>query len=118
MIMESFATSLTTNPGTKTRVLMVDDEPYVLSVLHSLLSEHYQCQTASSAEEALDFLSREPYDLILSDILMPGMSGLELLDHILKRVEDAVVIMVSGNLQIQSAIEAMRHGAFDYVTKP
>ncbi len=100
------------------RILIIDDEPNVLSVLHSLLSARHDCRTASCADEALEHFRAEKFDLILSDIMMPGMSGLELLE-ILKRSEDCpVVIFISGNLNIQSAIDAMRRGAYDYVTKP
>ncbi|HXG95287.1 MAG TPA: HD domain-containing phosphohydrolase [Blastocatellia bacterium] len=100
------------------RLLIIDDEPYVLSVLVSILSKNYECKTASSALEALEYLRVEEYDLVLSDIMMPGMSGLELLEEISRRCPNTVVILISGNLNIQSAIEAMRRGAFDYVTKP
>jgi response regulator RpfG family c-di-GMP phosphodiesterase len=100
------------------KILLLDDEPNILSVLSSLLSEKYQCTLAANAAEALDYLRSERFDLVLSDILMPRMSGLELLD-IIKRAEDSpVVILISGNLNIQSAIEAMRRGAYDYITKP
>ncbi|HWP43941.1 MAG TPA: response regulator, partial [Blastocatellia bacterium] len=100
------------------RILIIDDEPNVLSVLYSLLSEQYECTTASSAVEALEYMKENRYDLVLSDIMMPGMSGLELLEEINRTSSDVVVILISGNLNIQSAIEAMRRGAFDYVTKP
>jgi cyclic di-GMP phosphodiesterase len=100
------------------RILIIDDEPNVLSVLYSLLSEQYECKTASSADEALEYLKQGYYDLVLSDIMMPGMSGLELLEEITLLRRDIVVVLISGNLNIQSAIEAMRRGAFDYVTKP
>jgi cyclic di-GMP phosphodiesterase len=100
------------------RILIIDDEPHVLSVLYSLLSEQYECKTATSATEALEYLREESYDLVLSDIMMPGMSGLELLEEITHLRRDVVVVLISGNLNIQSAIEAMRRGAFDYVTKP
>jgi putative nucleotidyltransferase with HDIG domain len=100
------------------KVLIVDDDPYVLSVLYSLLSSEHECRTASSAIEALEYLREEEFDLVLSDIMMPGMSGLELLEHISSLNCDTVVVLISANLQIQSAIEAMRRGAFDYVTKP
>jgi putative nucleotidyltransferase with HDIG domain len=100
------------------RILIIDDEPKVLSVLHALLSNEHDCMSASSAYEALEYLKEKPFDLVLSDIMMPGMSGLELLEHIHRNCRDTVVIMISGNLNIQSAIEAMRRGAFDYVTKP
>ena len=100
------------------RILIIDDEPNVLSVLYALLEDKYECKTAQSALEALEYLKEESYDLVLSDIMMPGMSGLELLAEINQLCRDTVVILISGNLNIQSAIEAMRRGAFDYVTKP
>ena len=100
------------------KILIIDDEPYVLSVLYSLLSPSHECKTASSAIEALEYLKEESYDLVLSDIMMPGMTGLELLAEITRLSRETVVILISGNLNIQSAIEAMRRGAFDYVTKP
>ena len=100
------------------RILIIDDEPNVLSVLDSLLSPSHECKTAGSAIEALEYLKEESYDLVLSDIMMPGMTGLELLAEITRLSRETVVIMISGNLNIQSAIEAMRRGAFDYVTKP
>jgi len=100
------------------RILIIDDEEYILSVLYSLLSERHECKMATSATEALEYLKEESYDLVLSDIMMPGMSGLELLQEITRRACDTVVILISGNLNIQNAIEAMRRGAFDYVTKP
>ncbi|MBI3653344.1 MAG: response regulator [Acidobacteria bacterium] len=100
------------------KILIIDDEPNVLSVLYSLLSDRHDCKTASCATEALELFREDKFDLILSDILMPGMSGLELLE-VIKQSEDCpVVIFISGNLNIQSAIDAMRRGAFDYVTKP
>ena len=113
--------SVTTPPQTSAgtaKILIIDDEPNILSVLHSLLTDHYECKTATSAAEALEYLREEHYDLVLSDIMMPGMSGLELLEEISRFSRDTVVVLISGNLNIQSAIEAMRRGAFDYVTKP
>lgn len=100
------------------KVLIIDDEPNVLSVLDALLASQYECQTATNAIEALEYLKKETYDLVLSDIVMPGMSGLELLEEINRLSRETIVILISGNLNIQSAIEAMRRGAYDYVTKP
>ncbi len=100
------------------KILIIDDEPNVLSVLNSLLSSAHDCRTATSAIEAIEYLKEEPYDLVLSDIVMPGMSGLELLAEITRLSRETVVILISGNLNIQNAIEALRRGAFDYVTKP
>src|SRR5215813_2902288 len=86
-------------------ILIIDDEPKVLSVLQSLLSNEHNCRSASSAYEAIECLKEQSFDLVLSDIMMPGMSGLELLEHIHRSCRDTVVIMISGNLNIQSAIE-------------
>jgi cyclic di-GMP phosphodiesterase len=105
-------------PVCPARILIIDDEPSVLSVLQGLLSTQHDCTTASGAAEALEYLQESQFDLVLSDIMMPGMSGLELLQEINKHCRDTVVVLISGNLNIQSAIEAMRRGAFDYVTKP
>jgi putative nucleotidyltransferase with HDIG domain len=117
--MTALSTSaLSRNQTRAARILIIDDEPGVLSVLTSLLERSHDCKTASSAVEAIEYLKEEAYDLVLSDIMMPGMSGLELLAEITRRSRDTVVILISGNLNIQSAIEAMRRGAFDYVTKP
>jgi putative nucleotidyltransferase with HDIG domain len=112
------STPLGLTPDRQARILIIDDEPNVLSVLYTLLSENHDCKTATSALEALEYLKEKSYDLVLSDIMMPGMSGLELLREINRLCTDTVVILISGNLNIQSAIEAMRRGAFDYVTKP
>jgi len=100
------------------RILIIDDEPNVLSVLYTVLCSRYDCKTATSALEALGYLREESYDLVLSDIMMPGMTGLELLSEINRLNRHTVVVLISGNLNIQSAIEAMRRGAYDYVTKP
>lgn len=100
------------------KILIIDDEPNVLSVLYALLGGQHECKTATSAAEALESLRTETFDLVLSDIMMPGMSGLELLREITRLCKDTVVVLISGNLNIQSAIGAMRYGAFDYVTKP
>jgi putative nucleotidyltransferase with HDIG domain len=112
------STQLGFNSRRTPKILIIDDEPSILSVLDSLLSDQYECKTAMCAAEALEYLKEERFDLVLSDIMMPGMSGLELLAEITARCRETVVILISGNLNIQSAIEAMRRGAFDYVTKP
>jgi putative nucleotidyltransferase with HDIG domain len=112
------STSISLNADHPASLLIIDDEPFVLSVLHELLKDKYVCKTATSALEALEYLQEETFDLVLSDIVMPGMSGLELLEIICRSQTSMVVILISGNLNIQSAIEAMRRGAFDYITKP
>lgn len=99
-------------------LLIVDDEVEVRSVLHDLLSESYQCGQASSAEEALAQLREREYELVISDITMSGMSGLEMIPHVKAISPDTVIVMISGMQTIESAINALRLGAFDYLMKP
>ena len=102
----------------RAKVLIIDDEEQVRKLLVSLLGVAYQCQTASSAEEALTALSRDTFDLVIADIGMPGMSGLQLVPRLQSISPDTVTVMISGNHEIETAIEALRVGAFDYITKP
>ena len=100
------------------RILIVDDEPEIRDVLVELLEADYECTPAGSAEDALGLLSAQPFELIISDISMSGISGLEMIPHIFRRAPQAVVIMISGLQSIESAIGALRVGVFDYITKP
>jgi response regulator RpfG family c-di-GMP phosphodiesterase len=111
-------TRMSTTLGRRARVLIADDEPEIREVLIDLLSVHYDCTTVSSAEEALARLRAGAYDLVISDIMMGGMSGLEMIPHVLSTSPDIVVIMISGVQTVESAINALRAGAFDYVMKP
>jgi putative two-component system response regulator len=107
-----------TDSPAKPRLLIVDDEPEVRGVLHDLLSRTYQCVEASSAEEALAQLREHVFDLVISDITMNGMSGLEMIPHVKTVSPDTVIVMISGMQTIESAINALRLGAFDYLMKP
>ena len=102
----------------RARVLVVDDEPDIRDILVDLLSFDYHCKSVSSAEDALDVLAVEKIDLVISDITMGGMSGLEMIPHVLSLAPQTVVVMISGGQTIESAIEALRVGAFDYIMKP
>src|SRR5437764_278542 len=104
--------------GGRARVLIADDEPEIRNVLYDLLSPAYDCSAVGSAEEALALLRERGYDLVISDIMMGGMSGLEMIPRVLERAPDTVVIMISGVQTVESAIHALRAGAFDYVMKP
>jgi putative nucleotidyltransferase with HDIG domain len=99
-------------------LLIVDDEVEVRSVLHDLLSLAYQCVEAASAEEALAQLRERDFELVISDITMSGMSGLEMIPHVKLISPDTVIVMISGMQTIESAIKALRLGAFDYLMKP
>ncbi|MEN3327484.1 MAG: hypothetical protein V7638_2291 [Acidobacteriota bacterium] len=100
------------------KLLIIDDEAQIRRLLMDLFCGTYDCYEASSAEEALTALSRQTFDLVLSDIDMGRMSGLELVPRIHALSADTVVVMISGNQDIDFAIRAMRAGAFDYITKP
>jgi diguanylate cyclase (GGDEF)-like protein/PAS domain S-box-containing protein len=103
---------------TKPRILIADDDRQIREVLHELLSEDYECVEVSSAEEALMVLQKESFSLVLSDIMMGGITGLEMVPQVIQLAPDTVVIMISGEQNIESAIQALRVGAFDYITKP
>ncbi len=100
------------------RILIVDDEREITEILADLLSEEYECLKAGSAEQALDFLNDGEFQLVISDITMPGMSGLEMIPHVKQISPDTVVVMISGMQTVESAIGALRLGAFDYLMKP
>ena len=102
----------------KARILVVEDEPGISDVLQEFLSRSYQCMAVDSAEEALALISTQKFDLILSDITLHRMSGLEMIPRLLTVAPQTVVVMISGKQSIESAIAAMRAGAFDYITKP
>jgi cyclic di-GMP phosphodiesterase len=100
------------------RILIVDDESDIRRVLRDLLCDQYECSEADSAKKALRLLRAHEYQLVISDISMPGMSGLEMIPHVEEISPDTVVVMISGMLTVESAIEALRLGAFDYLVKP
>ncbi|HEX8475799.1 MAG TPA: ATP-binding protein [Pyrinomonadaceae bacterium] len=99
-------------------ILIVDDEEPVRSLFAEFLSSRYTCAAAANAEEALAYLARDPYALVVTDVNMPGLSGVELLRQIIKRYPDTAVIMVSGVDRTQRVLDAVRLGAFDYLIKP
>jgi putative nucleotidyltransferase with HDIG domain len=102
----------------KPRLLIVDDEVEVRGVLRDLLADQYTCAEAASAEEALAQLRETYYELVISDITMSGMTGLEMIPHVKLASPDTVIVMISGMQTIESAINALRLGAFDYLMKP
>jgi response regulator RpfG family c-di-GMP phosphodiesterase len=99
-------------------ILIIDDEEPIRRLLALYLSDEYTCVTASGADEANVLLAGSSFNLVMTDITMPGTSGIELCENINQAHPDTVVIMVSGMTDINYAVEAMRHGAFDYVVKP
>ncbi len=100
-------------------ILVVDDEELLQDVLGLLLRrEGFRPLFAKSGEEALLHYDREPIDLVLLDVMLPGLSGMEVLRQIRQRDPDQVVIVITAYSSIEGAIEAMREGAFHYIPKP
>jgi len=100
------------------RILIVDDEPPVRKMFAEFLGDSYECCTAASADEALALLAVESYALVISDVMMPGRNGVELLREITARYPETAVIMISGVDRPQRVRDALRVGAFDYLIKP
>jgi len=100
-------------------VLVVDDEEVLQDVLsHLLRKEGYRPLLARTGEEALLLHEKEPVDLVLLDLMLPGMSGMDVLRQIRQRDPDQVIIVITAFSSIEGAIEAMREGAFHYIPKP
>ncbi|MBD3336302.1 MAG: response regulator, partial [Candidatus Eisenbacteria bacterium] len=103
----------------KTRVLVVDDETELLDVLRDFFQiTDYGLTLCSTGEEAIAKLGEESFDVVLTDINLPGVDGLEVL-RVTKEIDpEAPVILITGNASVSNAVEALRKGAFDYITKP
>jgi diguanylate cyclase (GGDEF)-like protein len=102
----------------KARILIIDDETHIRQILSEMLANQYECQTASSAEEGLESLKAARFSVVISDINMEGITGLEMVPQLLEVAPDTVVIMMSGAQTIENAVGALRVGAFDYLMKP
>ncbi|MBW1703936.1 MAG: response regulator [Deltaproteobacteria bacterium] len=103
----------------KTRVLMVDDEKeFVETLSERLILRDYDVTTAFNGEEAIDKVKNYLFDVIILDVLMPGMSGIETLREIKKIKPLIEVIMLTGNATMETAIEGMKLGALDFLLKP
>ena len=99
-------------------ILVVDDDALIRNTLSELLSLQHQCQTAETAETALAKLEADSFDVVLTDISMPGLSGLELLGHVLQKYPQTPVIIISGISDQDHAQGLIKLGAFDYLLKP
>src|SRR3989339_451547 len=99
-------------------ILIVDDDKLSRETLARFLAEHYQCQTAADGREALQIVEGGEIDIILADLMMPGMNGLKMLEETGKMAEPPMVVMITGHGTVESAVAAMKMGAYDYVTKP
>jgi putative nucleotidyltransferase with HDIG domain len=111
-------TGLTLMPE-QARVLVVDDEKFIRDILSDFLTmEGYAVRTASDGTQAVGELSRSHFDLVISDLKMPRMGGLDLLQHVAKLQPEALTVIMTGFGTVETAIDAMKHGAYDYILKP
>lgn len=105
--------------GPPIKVLVVDnDTGHAEAMSESLAKIGYDCSVAHSGEEAIPLLEQATYEIIVTDLVMPGIGGLELLAECKERLPEAEVILVTGHGTVESAVEAMRRGAFNYLLKP
>lgn len=99
-------------------ILVVDDDDVIRETLFELFSTEYSCQTAATAEEALAKLQTQRFDVVLTDISMPGLSGRELLTRVVELYPGTPVIIISGLSDQEQAQSLIGCGAFDYLLKP
>lgn len=100
-------------------IIVVDDEPAARLSLAELLSlEGYEVSVAASGEEAVELLSEGPFDLAIVDLKMPGMDGLDVIEVLQDESSDTVIIMLTAHGTLETAVQAMRQGAHDYLLKP
>jgi diguanylate cyclase (GGDEF)-like protein len=102
----------------KPKILIVDDEELIRSLLCDFLGEKYECVSTDSAESAFKLLEEAEFDLLICDINLGDISGIEIAKLAKIRFPELVVVMISGKANVESAIEAIRVGAFDYIKKP
>jgi len=107
------------NSGGRARLLAVDDDPGILEVEREVLTaEGYTVETATSGQEALSMVRATPFDLVLTDLRMPSMDGLQLLREFTEADPEMPVIILTGHGDIGCAVESIKQGAYDFLTKP
>jgi len=111
--------SLSASPSDKPRVLVVDDEKFIRDILADFLSlEGYEVRTAQDGSAAITELRNAPYDLVITDLKMPKLGGLDLLKEISSAYPETQTIIMTGFGTVETAIDAMKQGAYDYILKP
>ncbi len=100
-------------------ILVIDDEAAIRETLREILEyEKYEVTLAEDGAKGLQLLQKNSYDVVLSDVKMPGIDGMELLDRVQALAPDVPMVMISGHGTVEMAIEATKKGAFDFITKP
>ena len=103
----------------RNRILVVDDDPLIRGSLYDMLrGRRFEVETAADGAEAMDHLKRRTFQLVIADWKMPQVDGMSLLSYIKSQYPDVNVVLITGFGNVSSAVEAIRSGAFDYLTKP
>ena len=106
-------------PPSSMRVLIVDnDQALAHSMQESLEKVGYSCQVATSGQEGARRLQHEIYDIVVTDLVMPDVDGMEILARARQAIPQCEVIMVTGHASVPKAVEAMQHGAYNFLEKP
>lgn len=101
------------------RILVVDDEPAIrMSMVTVLEKDGFTCASSGTGEEAVELFDADPFDVLITDIRMPGISGLDLMRHVKSRAAETIVLLMTAHASLDTAIEAVREGASDYLNKP
>src|SRR5947209_11793380 len=117
--MDALAREAPRNDRMRRKLLVVDDDPYLTTQLRKLLeSEELSVDTVSSAQEALTALAANDYSVLITDLKMPGMGGMELIREVAQRRHLVTTIVTTGFGSIDDVVEVMRLGAYDFLTKP
>ena len=102
------------------KILIVDDEPDMLKLLSMIIREKtsYEVTTTNNPVEALDLAQKNPFDLVITDLKMPGLDGIELLDAVKQVDADIPIIIITAYSSVEAAAETIQKGGFDFITKP
>ncbi|MDM7920277.1 MAG: response regulator [Methanosarcina sp.] len=102
----------------KLRLLIVDDDRTLLSALKTVFDQENNVTVCNDGKKAIDLCRNEKFDLIITDLMMPGANGLEVLTETRKIDPDSLVVLITGFASLETAVQAIREGAYDYITKP
>ena len=102
----------------KLKILIVDDDRTLLSALKTVLDRENDVTVCNDGSKAIDLCRNEKFDLIITDLMMPGASGLEVLTETRKIDPESLVVLITGFASLETAVQAIREGAYDYITKP
>ena len=103
----------------KEKILVIDDTAYILDLLSDFLSTRgFVVEGFTNGEAGIDALGRDSYDLVLTDLKMPGADGMDVLKYVKNHCPETICIILTGHGTIKNAVEAVRAGAYDYLTKP